>query len=447
MRATAFWGAHASRVPAIASSRSRTFCLIDNRKDCCSETPQPGRRGDRSPIRSARDQISTAFTFLANIMHRKSAYILFIAVLGMLVIGIVMLFSTSAFARDSHNDVYFFIKRQGLWFGIGLVICAVGALMDYHFWQRTWWLWFGLALIALALCFVPHLGMRINGSRRWVGLGPFTFQPSEIAKIAGVFFLAYWFARDEKTSNSTLHGFILPLVVIAPLLILILWEVDLGTTVLLGATAFAVMFIAGANPILLGLVSFVGLSGMLVVATQMSERMGRLAAFLDPQRFKEDAGLQQMQALIAWGSGGMEGLGLGNGRQKMLYLPYAHTDFIFPMIGEELGLRISLLVVFLFVIIIVCGMMIALHAKDRFGLLLGGGIVSLLGLQAAVNIGVTTSLLPNKGLPLPFISYGGSNLVACLFGVGLLLNIYRQGVLEPANKKQTAMQVRTTPRI
>ena len=380
-------------------------------------------------------------------MHRKSAYILFIAVLGMLVIGIVMLFSTSAFARDSHNDVYFFIKRQGLWLGIGLVICAVGALMDYHFWQRTWWLWFGLALIALALCFVPHLGMRINGSRRWIGLGPFTFQPSEIAKIAGVFFLAYWFARDEKTSNSALHGFILPLVVIAPLLILILWEVDLGTTVLLGATAFAVMFIAGANPILLGLVSFVGLSGILVVATQMSERMGRLAAFLDPQRFKEDAGLQQMQALIAWGSGGMEGLGLGNGRQKMLYLPYAHTDFIFPMIGEELGLRISLLVVFLFVIIIVCGMMIALHAKDRFGLLLGGGIVSLLGLQAAVNIGVTTSLLPNKGLPLPFISYGGSNLVACLFGVGLLLNIYRQGVLEPANKKQTAMQVRTTPRI
>jgi len=175
--------------------------------------------------------------------------------------------------------------------------------------------------------------------------------------------------------------------------------------------------------------------------------MGRLAAFLDRQRFKEDAGLQQMQALIAWGSGGMEGLGLGNGRQKMLYLPYAHTDFIFPMIGEELGLRISLLVVFLFVVIIVCGMMIALHAKDRFGLLLSGGIVALVGLQAAVNIGVTTSLLPNKGLPLPFISYGGSNLVACLFGVGLLLNVYRQGVFEPASNQRAAMQVRVTPRI
>jgi cell division protein FtsW len=143
----------------------------------------------------------------------------------------------------------------------------------------------------------------------------------------------------------------------------------------------------------------------------------------------------------------MEGLGLGSGRQKMLYLPYAHTDFIFPMIGEELGLRVSLLVVFLFVVVVVCGMMIALHAKDRFGLLLGSGVVSLIGLQAAVNMGVTTSLLPNKGLSLPFISYGGSNLVECLFGVGLLLSIYRQAVLEPGNTRNASLQVRVTPRI
>ena len=380
-------------------------------------------------------------------MHRKSAYILFLAVLGMLVIGIVMLFSTSAFARDSHGDVYFFIRRQAIWLGIGLAVCTVAALIDYHFWQRTWWLWFGLAFIALALCFVPHLGMRINGSRRWVGLGQFGFQPSEIAKIAAVFFLAAWFSRYEKATSSLLRGFVLPLAIVTLLLALILTEVDLGTTVLLGATAFVVMFVAGVNPMLLGMVSLAGVGGILFLATQMSERMGRLAAFLDPERFKQDAGLQQMQALIAWGSGGMEGLGLGNGRQKMLYLPYAHTDFIFPIIGEELGLRVSLLVVFLFVVIIVCGMMIALHAKDRFGLLLGCGVVSLLALQAAVNIGVTTSLLPNKGLPLPFISYGGSNLAASLFGIGLLLNIYRQGVLEPLHKKRTMMPARMTPRI
>ncbi|HEY2144048.1 MAG TPA: putative lipid II flippase FtsW [Candidatus Udaeobacter sp.] len=380
-------------------------------------------------------------------MHRKSAYILFLAVLGLLVIGIVMLFSTSAFARDSHGDVYFFIKRQAIWFGIGLVVCTFAALIDYHFWQRTWWLWFALALIALTLCYFPPVGMRINGSRRWVGLGQLTFQPSELAKLAAIFFLAAWFSRYEKAGNNAIYGFLFPLGTISLLAGLVLGEVDLGTTALLGTTVFVVMFIARVNPLWLGIVSFAGLGAIIVVATQISERMGRLSAFLHPQNFKEDAGLQQMQALIAWGSGGMEGLGLGNGRQKMLYLPYAHTDFIFPIIGEELGLRFSLLVVFLFVVIIVCGIMIALHAKDRFGLLLGCGVVSLLALQAAVNIGVTTSLLPNKGLPLPFISYGGSNLVACLFGVGLLLNVYRQASLEPPHRKATIAHARITPRI
>src|SRR5436853_113271 len=285
-------------------------------------------------------------------MYRRSAYFLFVAVLGLLVIGIVMLFSTSAFAKDSHGDPYFFLKHQSLWFGVGLAVCIAAALIDYRLWQRTWWICLGVATITL---------------------------------------------------------------------------------------------VAGTNPILLGLLAVIGSSVIFVAATH--SRMERLVAFTDLQRYKEDAGLQQMQALIAWGSGGMEGLGLGNGRQKMLYLPYAHTDFIFPIIGEELGLRVSLLVVFLFVVIIVCGMMIALHAKDRFGLLVGCGIVSLLALQAAVNIGVATSLLPNKGLPLPFISYGGSNLVACLFGVGILLNIYRQAKLEPGNKKRITMQTRMTPRI
>jgi len=380
-------------------------------------------------------------------MHRKSAYILFLAVLGLLVIGIVMLFSTSAFARDSHGDVYFFIKRQAVWIGVGLVLCIFAALIDYHLWQRTWWLWFALALVALALCYVPHIGMRLNGSRRWIGLGPLTVQPSELAKPAVIFYLAAWFSRYEKPDRKMLGGFLLPLAIIGLPALLVLGEVDLGTTALIGTTAFVVMFVAGANPLWLGGVAITGVGALLLVATRISERMGRLSAFLHPQHFKEDAGLQQMQALIAWGSGGMEGLGLGNGRQKMLYLPYAHTDFIFPIVGEELGLRFSLLVVFLFLVIIVCGIMIALHAKDRFGLLLGCGVVSLVALQAAVNIGVTTSLLPNKGLPLPFISYGGSNLVACMFGVGLLLNIYRQGILEPPPVKRAAMHARVMPRI
>ena len=380
-------------------------------------------------------------------MRRKSAYILFLAVLALLVIGIVMLFSTSAYARDSHGDVYFFIKRQAIWIGIGLVACIFAALMNYQFWQKTWWLWFAMALAALALCYIPHIGMRINGSRRWVGYGPITFQPSEFAKIATIIFLAAWFARREKPDGNVLSEFIIPLAIISVPAALVLGEVDLGTTALIGTTAFVVMFIAGTNPLWLGGLAVAGLGGLLVVATQISERMGRLSAFLHPQNYKDDAGLQQMQALIAWGSGGMDGLGLGNGRQKMLYLPYAHTDFIFPIIGEELGLRFSLLVVFLFVVIIVCGIMIALHARDRFGLLLGCGIVSLLALQAAVNIGVTTSLLPNKGLPLPFISYGGSNLAACMFAIGVLVNIYRQGILEPPPVKRATMNAKVTPRL
>ncbi|MBA3607475.1 MAG: putative lipid II flippase FtsW [Chthoniobacterales bacterium] len=380
-------------------------------------------------------------------MQRKSAYILFLAVLGLLAIGIVILFSTGAFARDSHNDVYYFLRRHSIWLGLGLVACTAAALIDYHFWQRTWWVWFGFSLVGLALCFLPPFRHKINGSWRWLEFQGLTCQPSEFAKLAAVFFLAFWFARYEKESSKILRGFVFPMGIVSLLLSLIITEVDLGTTVLIGATTFVVMFIAGTNLVLLGTLSLGGVAAILYVATHIAERNGRLLAFLHPEQYKLTAGLQQLQALIAWGSGGIEGLGLGNGRQKMSYLPYAHTDFIFPIVGEELGLRFSLLVVFLFVLIIICGMTIALHARDRFGLLLASGIVSLLAFQAAINIGVVTSLLPNKGLPLPFVSYGGSNLVVALFAVGLLLNIYRQGVLEPAPRKEMALRARVTPRI
>ncbi len=378
-------------------------------------------------------------------MHRKSAYLLFLAVLGLLAIGAVIIYSTGAFARDSHGDSLFFIKKHAIWLGIGLVLCGGAALVDYHFWQRTWAIWFVCSMIALAVCFLLPAK---NGSHRWIVVHGWSVQPSEFAKLAAVFFLAFWFSRYEKESSQIWRGFVLPLLVIGLLVSLIATEVDLGTTALLGATTFVVMFIAGTNLALLGALSLGGIGGILFIATHISERMARLTAFMHPEQFRQDAGLQQMQALIAWGLGGISGRGLGHGVQKMAYLPYAHTDFIFPIIGEELGLRFSLLVVFLFVVVIVCGLTIALHARDRFGLLLAAGIVSLLGWQAAINIGVTTSLLPNKGMPLPFISYGGSNLIVALFAVGVLINIYRQGVLEPvAAKKQMPVRFRVSPRI
>ena len=360
-------------------------------------------------------------------MHKHGIHVLLLTVAGLVVLGLVMLFSTSAFAHDSHGDIYFFVKRQAVWLGVGLVVAFAAACVDYHIWERWWWAIFALAFFLLLLCFVPGIGLRLNGSSRWLHLGPAVLQPSEPAKIAAVIFLAWWFEKFAVQSKGFLMGFAAPMGGLSLLLVPILAEVDIGNTALIGATAVAMMFVAGAALRWLFLMGAAGLAGVVFLAMRIPERMGRLLAFIDPEKYRLGEGLQQWQALIAFGSGGIEGLGLGEGRQKMLYLPYAHTDFIFPMIGEELGLRITLLTVAGYLVICLCGSLVAANARDRFGHLLGIGAVMLISLQAAVNIGVTTSLLPNKGMPLPFISYGGSNLVVCLFLIGLLVNIHRHG--------------------
>lgn len=376
-------------------------------------------------------------------MHKKSVYFLIVAVAALVVIGCVMLFSTSAFAKDSHGNPHFFIQRQSVWLGVGFVLCVIAANVDYHFWQRTWWIWFGAAVVLLILCFIPPIGMRINGSYRWINLGFASFQPSELGKFAVVCSLAWWFAREETDARSFLQGLVAPIAGTAIIMALIAREIDLGTTALIAATMLIVMFVAGTRLRYMIPIFVSGIAAMYYAVGHITERRGRWLAFLDLEKYKEGAGLQQYQALIAFGSGGVDGLGLGMGRQKMAYLPFAHTDFIFPMIGEELGLRATLLIVFCYLVMIVCGASIAVHARDRFGMLLGFGIVVVIALQAAVNIGVTTALLPNKGLPLPFISYGGSNLAFCLLCVGILINIFRQGVSEHGNRSSVRMRART----
>lgn len=381
-------------------------------------------------------------------MQRSSIYLLLISVVGLVALGVVMLFSTSAFAQDSHGDIYYFVKRQGFWLVIGTGACVTGALVDYQRW-RSWWPYvYGISAVLLALCFVPHVGMRINGSLRWLNLHFAAFQPSEVAKIAAVFFLAWWFSRPQTDPRKITQGILIPGSVVMLLVALIAAEVDLGTSALIGATTLAVCFIGGANGWLIGGSILSGLVGLLGMAMLIPERAARMTTFLDPEGDKLGKGLQQWQALIAFGSGGYEGLGLGNGRQKLLYLPYAHTDFIFPMIGEELGLPFTWLVVFGFIMIILSGGLIAANAKDRFGKLLAMGILLLISLQAAVNIGMTTSLLPNKGMPLPFISYGGSNLAVSLFMVGILVNIHRIGIpIAPVTDRQVILAGRSVPRI
>lgn len=370
-------------------------------------------------------------------MRRATAYVLIISVLALLAIGIVMLLSTGAFAKDSHGDMYFFVKRQAMWLGVGSIALVSAALIDYRWWAKLWAVVFAVAVISLILCFIPPIGMKINGAWRWLNLGVASFQPSELGKVAVLFFLAWWYHRYEEEASKFLRGFVFPLVAVGTIMLLVVLEVDLGATTLIGLTTLAVMFVAGAGLRWLLPLLGVGVGGLIFAIFNIGERMDRLKAFMDPEKYRLNEGLQQWQALLAFGTGGTSGLGLGNGRLKMLYLPYAHTDFIFPMIGEELGLRFTLLTVFWFLLILLAGVLIAMNSKDRFGMLLGFGITILITLQAAINIGVTTSLLPNKGMPMPFISYGGSNLALSMFLIGILLSIHLRGRREIQARPRT----------
>lgn len=380
-------------------------------------------------------------------MQRNSIYLLLLSVVALIALGVVMLFSTSAFAQDSHGDIYYFVKRQLLWLGIGIIACVLTSLTDYHWWRRTWMFWFGIALILLLLCFVPHIGMRINGSRRWLNLHVAAFQPSELGKVAAVFFLAWWFSREEIKEGGFFQTLVIPLSILALPMGLIAAEVDLGTTALIGATALAMMFVGGTRKRYLFPILGAGIAGLIGLIYLIPERAARMMTFLHPESDKLGKGLQQWQALIAFGSGGIEGLGLGEGRQKMLYLPYAHTDFIFPMIGEELGLRATWGVIFCYLLILLCGGLIAANARDRFGKLLATGLILLVTLQAIINIGMTISFLPNKGMPLPFISYGGTNLAASLFMIGILINIHQRGIpITRSEEESVVLGGRAIPR-
>lgn len=381
-------------------------------------------------------------------MQSRGVYLLVVAVLAVMTVGLVMLSSTGAFAADNHGDTSKFLRQQSVWLAIGLVAAIAVSMTDYHFWQKTWPVLLGLSILLLVLC-LPPFGHKINGSYRWIRLAGFSFQPSEMAKLATITFLASWFTKHQEKTTTFLHGFAIPVSVIGVMMLLIVREKDLGATMLIAATMFAVMFVAGSRLRYFMPMLIIGLVGVYVLASSMDERAGRLLAFRDLEKYKESDGLQQYAGLTALGSGGVEGLGLGNGRQKLLYLPFAHTDFIFPVIGEELGLPFTLGIVSAYVVMIICGTFISLCAKDHFGMLLGFGCVMLLAIQAAVNIGVTTALLPNKGMPLPFVSYGGSNLCLCLLFIGILISIHRRSEVTSliSSPKVLATRTRKTIRL
>jgi cell division protein FtsW len=364
--------------------------------------------------------------------HRGVGYVLIFTVLVLVAIGLVMLYSTGAkYASHGQAAVLAPMQRQSLWLFFGIITAAFCFWIDPRkiLMASPWLCVIGFFL--LLACFIPGIGKEVNGARRWIEVAGYTFQPSEWAKFA---FLAFIARRAElKMGSGEPFTFRAMGPVIGVVLLfsgMVLLTPDLGTAAIFFMLLLLGLFVVGLPWRYAILIPSLGLAGLIALAIAMPERRGRLLAFLDPEAHRLGDAWQVWQAHIALGSGGLYGLGLGNSRQKMDYLPEANTDFIFAIIGEELGLWVCLGVVLAYVVWILCGAWIAYCAPNIGMRVLAIGMTGAVGLQAFVNLGVVTGLLPNKGLPLPFISYGGSNLLFSLAVVGVLLSIHQHCVLK-----------------
>jgi cell division protein FtsW len=344
-------------------------------------------------------------------------------VLALTGFGAAMVFSAGAvFAAKTYGDWTYFLKREAIYAGAGLLAFLVSSHLDYSAYRKITYplLFLAVALLAAVL----KLGPAINGAVRWFRLGPLSFQPSELAKFALALYLAVLLARKAEKVRDFSMGFLPPLLMTGVFLGLLLKQPDLGTAVIIGVTALGLLFVAGTRTsyILLS-VLIAAPVGWKVFITGESWRMKRLLAFLYPWQYRRDTGYQLYESLISVGSGGVWGQGLGQGHQKLFFLPEAHTDFILAVVGEELGLVGMLAVLATFGVLVWRGLRASMRARDPYGCYLAFGITCLFGLQTIVNMCVVLGLLPTKGLPLPFVSYGGTSLVMSLFMAGVLVNI------------------------
>jgi cell division protein FtsW len=352
---------------------------------------------------------------------KKMDWLLLLAVLASCLIGLVFIFEASSVsaARDFGNK-YYFLKDQLVWFVLGMILMGLASHFDYH---RLYLLALPLVLtsiLLLLLVYAPGLGVKVLGARRWLNLGVFTLQPAEAAKLALTIYLSAWFSFKEK---GRLPAFVILVGLMVGLVVL---EPDLGTAVVICLTALILYFVSGAPIFHFLMLVPASLAGILGLALVSPYRLRRLTTFLNPSEDPLGASYHIRQILLALGTGGFFGLGLGKSRQKFEYLPEAMTDSIFAIIAEEIGFLGALILIGLFLFIIFRGVKIALSAPDRFGQLLAFGIISWLAVQILVNLGAMVSLIPLTGVPLPFISYGGSSLVVNLVGIGIILNISKQ---------------------
>lgn len=349
---------------------------------------------------------------------------LFASAIGLALFGVVMVYSAAAATIATADGVsaYSLVVKQGLWTLLGLGAMIFAMRMDYER-LRDSRIVFGLLVVTVLLLVGVFAFHPVNGARRWIRLGGLSLQPSELAKLALTIYLARFLERRAGLETSFRETFLPPVGVIGFLAMLVVLEPDLGTAMMLVIVGFVMLYAAGARLLHLATAivpALIGVSGLLVFVPW---RFQRMLAFLDPWADSQGRGFQVVQSLIAVGSGGVNGLGFANGKQKMAFLPFAHSDFIFAVIGEELGLIGTLVLLVVFGIFLWRGLRAALNAPDRFGMLLGIGIVTGIVMQALLNMSVVLSLVPTKGIPLPFISYGGSSLIPTMFAVGVLLNI------------------------
>ncbi|WFA09631.1 putative lipid II flippase FtsW [Tissierella sp. Yu-01] len=367
------------------------------------------------------------------VVKRKSAdFILLIATISLVFVGIVMVFSSSwPEAMVEFNDGYHFLKKQLTSATLGFIALLFTMNIDYRLFKKFAVPIYVLSLLSGLLLFTP-LGVELKGATRWINLGFTTFMPSDAIKVGSIIFFASFLANKKDKVGTLVQGTIPALIYIGLSCGLIFLQPDLGTTVTLAATLMAMFFVAGMkishlSAMIIGAAAFL----FYAIAGEGNEyRMSRWTTFLDPFADKLGDGWQVVQSLYALGSGGLFGLGLGKSRQKFFYIPEAYNDFIFSIIGEELGLFGTLLVLFLFLILIWRGVIIALKTDDLFGCYLASGITALITIQSLINIAVVTSSIPTTGITLPFISYGGTSLLFYMASVGILLNISRHAKLD-----------------
>jgi len=351
---------------------------------------------------------------------------LFFTVIALLSFGVVMVYSSSAVsAYVNFNDSYYFLKRQIIWVTLGIVAMLFTLNIDYHVWRKFGTPILVITVVLLTLVLIPGFGKVVNGARRWLGFGSLYLQPSEIAKLSMVLFCSASLAKNQEKIADFLKGLVPQLLILLVIFGLILKEPDLGTALAIGGTIFVLLFTAGAKLSHLTSLGAVGVVAIVAAILLEPYRLKRLLAFSNPWADPLDTGYHIIQSLYALGSGGLFGVGLGRSREKFLYLPEPHTDFIFAILGEELGFIGTITVILLFFLFAWRGYKIAISAPDIYGSLLAAGLTTMIVMQALMNIAVVTASMPVTGIPLPFISFGGSALIFTLAGVGILLNISR----------------------